>query len=309
MFTAYTGNGHYCYSNSLHMCLRHAGMEIIPTVGQLECMTGMPFGALFLRFEKKPYFFPSHAAVDPHNGLTRALNTVGWTCNLWQGDDREAALDTLRESLETGPVLLGPLDLGFLPYDPNHRLKRGGDHFIVALKLEGDCVQVHDPQLYPFAVLTVDDLMRAWQFTVKSYVNRAYTLRGCFREERHVSHDDMLRETFQSARELIQLKPDGPVFFGGSEAYLLAAEEIGTRPSKFYRFLLTQFSLPLGGSRCLDAAEFMKSVGQAEAAEWMVKKAETYGLAQYHATRKDWKCTKGLFKQLAEMEDRIAECV
>ncbi len=307
MFTAYTGNGHYCYSNSLHMCLQHAGMENVPTPGLLECMTGMPFGALFLRFEKKPYFFPSHAEVDPHSGLTRALTTLGWTCNIWQGDDAESALDALKESLRTGPVLLGPLDLGYLSYDPNRTLKRGGDHYIVVLKIEGGRVQVHDPQFYPLAVLPVDELMRAWKYTNMGYVTCAYTLRGCFRKERPVSTDDMLVETLKNAQELIHSKAEGPVLFGGSEAYLLAAEVIQNRPSRFFRFLLTQFSLPLGGSRCLDAADFLKSVGQMESAEWMVKKAETYGLAQYYATQKNWKRTEELFKQLAEIEERISE--
>ena len=44
--TAYTGNGPYCYSNSLHMCLTQAGMPAVPPVSLLECMTGMPFGRL-----------------------------------------------------------------------------------------------------------------------------------------------------------------------------------------------------------------------------------------------------------------------
>lgn len=53
----------------------------------------------------------------------------------------------------------------------------------------------------------------------------------------------------------------------------------------------------------------MKSAGQAEAAEWLVKKAESYGLAQYYATQEDWNRTKGLFEALAEIEDRIVECI
>ncbi len=308
MFTPYTGNSHYCYSNSLHMCLKHAGMANLPEASLLECMTGMPFGALFLRFET-PLFFPSHADVNPHSGLSRALSTLGWTCTLWQGDDAESALDTLKESLKKGPVLLGPLDLGFLPYDPNHRLKRGGDHFIVVLKLDGDRVQVHDPQFYPFAVLPVDDLMRAWNAAELGYATCAYTLRGDFREEQQVSTDDMLEDTLKNARELIHATPSGPIFFGGSTAFRLAAEVIRGEPSQAFAGMLVHFVLPIGARRCLDGADFMKSVGQTVAAEWMVKKAESYGLAQYYATQEDWKRTGGLFEELAEIEDSIVECV
>lgn len=308
MYTAYTGNSHYCYSNSLHMCLKQAGMVDLPDAGLLECMTGMPFGALFLQFET-PLFFPSHANLNPHSGLSRALNILGWNCTLWQGDDAELAFDALKENLKKGPVLLGPLDLGFLPYDPNHRLKRGGDHFIVVLKLDGDRVQVHDPQFYPFAVLPVDNFMRAWDGTGLGYATCAYTLRGDFREERQVSIDDMLEDTLKNARELIHAAPSGPVFFGGSKAFRLAAEVIRNRPSQAFAGMLVHFVLPIGARRCLDAADFMKSTGQTEAAEWMVKKAESYGLAQYYATQEDWKGTEGLFERLAEIEGRIAECI
>lgn len=52
MFTAYSGNSAYCYSNSLHMCLQHTGMPHLPQVSLVERMTGMPFGACFLLSQK-----------------------------------------------------------------------------------------------------------------------------------------------------------------------------------------------------------------------------------------------------------------
>ncbi|MCY3713572.1 MAG: hypothetical protein OXH02_09810 [Gemmatimonadetes bacterium] len=308
MHTAYTGNSHYCYSNSLHMCLQHAGMADLPEPGLLECMTGMPFGALFLQFET-PLFFPSHADLNPNSGMSRALSILGWTCTQWEGENVESALEALKANLKNGPILLGPLDLGFLPYDPNHRLKRGGDHFIVALKLEDGRVQVHDPQFYPFAVLPVDDLLRAWNATDLGYATSAYTLRGDFREDLRVSIDDMLKATLENARELIHAAPSGPVFFGGSQAFRMAAEVIRGGPPKAFAGLLVQFVLPIGARRCLDAADFMKSADQAETAEWLVKKAESFGLAQYYTTQEDWNRAKGLFEALAEIEDRIVECI
>lgn len=308
MHTAYTGNSHYCYSNSLHMCLQHAGMSSLPEPGLLECMTGMPFGALFMQFES-PMFFSSHADLNPHSGLSRALRILGRTCTLWEGNEAVSALEALKVNLKKGPVLLGPLDLGFLPYDPNHRLKRGGDHFIVALKLEGDFVQVHDPQFYPFAVLQVDDLMRACNATDLGYATCAYTLRGDFRKDRQVSTEDMLLATLENVRELIHAAPSGPVFFGGSKAFRLAAEVIRGKPPKGFAAMLVHFVLPIGARRCLDAADFMKSAGQTEVSDCMVKKGESYGLAQYYATQEDWKCTEGIFEELAEVEDRIVECI
>ena len=179
----------------------------------------------------------------------------------------------------------------------------------MVLKLDGDRAQVHNPQFYPFAVLPLDDLMRAWNATDLGYATCAYTLRGEFREDSRVSPEDMLKATLENARELIRATPSGPVFFGGSKAFRMAAEVIRNEPSQAFARMLVHFVLPIGARRCLDAADFMKSVGQTEAAEWMVKKAETYGMAQYFATQEDWKRTEGLFERLAEMEDNIVECV
>ena len=88
MVASYSGNSAYCYSNCLHMCLAHTGMTPMPSVGLVECMTGMPFGACFLK-EDPPLFFPSPACIDPDIGLSRAVETLGWTCTLWRGNDRD----------------------------------------------------------------------------------------------------------------------------------------------------------------------------------------------------------------------------
>lgn len=306
MFTAYAGNSAYCYSHSLHMCLQHAGMPHLPQVSLVECMTGMPFGACFLKREA-PLFFPSPASIDPHSGLTRALATLGWTCTVWQGDDADTALAALQEALRAGPVLLGPLDMGFLPYDPNHLHKRGGDHFLIALKLEADHVQVHDPQLYPCAVLPVTDLMRAWYATDLGYATRAYTLRAGFREQRRLSQEHMLNATPMTAQEVSRTTPTGPVAYGGAAAFTLAAEVLHHRPSRAFIELLTHFALPLGARRCLDAAGFLTVVGKTTAARLMVDKAEAFGQAQYYAVQKDWQRTTELLEHLAQVEAKMAQ--
>jgi hypothetical protein len=112
--TTYTANSAYCYSNSLHMCVTHAGMASVPGVDLLECMTGMPFGAAFLK-RGTPMFFPSPAGRTPDQGLTRALETLGWTCDVLRLEDAGTAEGALRAALPRGPALIGPLDMGACP--------------------------------------------------------------------------------------------------------------------------------------------------------------------------------------------------
>jgi hypothetical protein len=308
MFTAYSGNSAYCYSNRLRMCLQHAGILPLPDVSLRECLTGMPFSATFLQREA-PLFFPSPASTNPDDGLTRALTILGWACTVWRGDEADLARVAFREALREGPVLLRPLDLGFLHYDPNHAQKRGGDHFIVALKCEADSVLVHDPQLYPLATLPLTDLMRAWHAADLGYVPYAYTFRCSFHEQHRVSHDHLLRDTLRAAQELSCITPNGLTAYGGATAFALVTEVLHNDPSGAFSKLLAHLALPLGARRCADAAGFLAAVGSTAAAHLMVDKAETYGQAQYHAVQKDWKRTTELFRHLAEVEAKIVQSI
>ena len=309
MFTAYTGNGAYCFTNSLHMCLRHAGMASAPDVSLLECTTGMPFGASFLKLPS-PLFFPSPGSgTSPDRGLTRAIETVGWTCEVLRFEEAATAVWALREALDKGPALIGPLDMGYLPYDPIHTHKRGGDHFVVALKMVGDLVQVHDPQLYPFAMLPIADLAQAWNSRHIGYSAAAYTLRCDFRAQRSVSTEQMLAEILSTAREMIASAPAGPVSYGGPQAFTGAAEVLRGNPPDAFTGFLMHFALPLGARRCLDAASFFDRIGKPEAVHLMLGKAEAFGQAQYHAVQKDWKRTAELFDRLSSLEAQVAGAV
>lgn len=308
MFIPYSGNSAYCYSNSLHMCLAHAGMERVPPVGLIECMTGMPFGAMFLQLEN-PLFFPGPASTDPDAGLSRALETLGWTCELWRSDEADAACAKLQEVLREGPALLGPLDMGFLPYDPDHQQNRGGDHFIVALKCEDELVQVHDPQLYPFALLPLADLVRAWYGKDLGYTDSAYTLRFRFQARQHVERHALLEATLAAAQELVRTYPTGPVEYGGPDALIQVAELLRQSPHDAFIGLLTRFALPVGARRCTDAAWFLKEAGKAEAANLFIAKAESFGQAQYYGVQQQWEHIARCFDNLAQIEAKIISCL
>jgi hypothetical protein len=304
IFAIYSGNSAYCYSNSLRMCLELFGMQDVPAVGLIECMTGMPFGATFLQLEH-PLFFPNPTPTDPDRGLTCALETLGWSCETWRSNETEAARARLQEALQVGPVLLGPLDMGFLPYDPNHPHKRGADHFVVALKQEGEMVQVHDPQLYPFALLPVDDLIRALYGKDLGYTEQAYTLRFNFQAQRKDTRAAMLDATLQNARKLSRAHPAGPVAYGGPGAFTRAAEMLRHSPTDDFVGLLIQFALPVGARRSIDAACFLQEVSRSEVAKLFITRAEILGKAQYYGTQQQWDIAAGLFDDLARMEAEI----
>ncbi len=255
---------------------------------------------------RKSFIFPESASIDPDTGVTLALETLGWTCELWCNDEADAASDKLREALKSGPVLLGPLDMGFLSYDPNHQYKRGGDHYIVALKIQGEMVQVHDPQLYPFVVLPLADIIRALYAKDLGYAKHAYTLRFNFQARRSNARSTMLDVTLKNARELIRAHPTGPVAYGGPDAFTMVADVLRLNPTNNLTDLLIQFALPVGARRCIDAAGFLEEVDKVDAANLFVSKAEAFGKAQYYGVQQKWDQFATLLDDLAQLEEEIA---
>lgn len=302
----YTGNSSYCYSNSLHMSLKHAGMKELPEVSFLECLTGMPFGTSFFKFDM-PMFFPSPAKTEPHEGLSQALKTLGWTCELWQGNEEETARTKLETVLKHSPVLLGPIDMSFLSYDPNHKSKEGGDHFLTVLNIKDEMALLHDPQFYPYAVLPMTELMQAWNASSIGYIDQTYTLRHSFREQFKVSRSQMITETLNVAKKLQTDVLEGPVAYTGVPAFEQVLELLHKTPSPVFAGLLTHFALPIGARRSVDAMQFTQEAGKNKLSKLYESKAKLFGSSQYFIASQDWKKVVENFKNLAEIEGQLGK--
>lgn len=298
----YTGNSAYCYSNSLHMVLKASGIETVPSVGLIECMTGMPFGSTFIDFGV-PQLFPSPPAANPDEGLDIAIKTLGWTCEVWRGDEEEQALKQLKSAIQESPVLLGPLDMGYLSYDPNASQKRGADHFLVPIKIEDEMVCMHDPQLYPYAVLPISDLMRAWNAKDIGYVNTSFTIRHQFRQKYEVNQMTVYNSILQTVKTIRKQPLPHPSFLGNSKAFVKVVELLQSDPPPSLVEILIGFSFPVGAKRCSDAYSFFEEFGIQDAAKLMLAKAQLYGRSQYYAVQGNWKETANCLTELAYLEE------
>lgn len=311
MLLSYTGNGAYCYANSLHMSLLGAGADPkeLPEPGFLECLTGGPFGKLYLRLEDGPVILFSPPISDPDLGLNHAIDLLGWQCQEWYGDDSQEALSRLREAVQTAPALIGPVDQGYLSYYPDYHGAAGYDHYVVALAIEDDQVLLHDPGGYPCAILPVNHFLRAWRAESIGYGRGPYTLRSHFRQVHHPSRQEIIQQALPALRQYVQANPGGPVAYGGVEALKLLANDLrGTVPASISRSLVW-FVLPLASRRSLDAAAFLREAGKAEAAALMERQARLVGQAQSMATAQQWAAVAGVVEQLASLEQQLALCL
>ncbi|HEX6484021.1 MAG TPA: hypothetical protein VF043_34670 [Ktedonobacteraceae bacterium] len=299
----YIGSGDYCYAYSLYMSLLGSGVtpDNVPSPGFLECLTTMPFGNTYIT-NTQLFLFDG---LDPDQGLTRAIEALGWTCRLERGGDEQEALRRLRAASQHGPVLLGPLDVGYLTYHPNYHYLGGVDHFVVVLAVEHDHVQVHDPKGFPYATLPFDALLQAWRAERIPYIDETYTMRSDFRPVEAVSRQEMIARTLPLVRENVQRDPGGPEVYGDVRALRMLAQTLRSEVPEHLAAHLLYFALPLAVRRNLDAQAFLAEGKQHEAAELLEQQARLLGQAQYPGVQHSWSAVAALIDQVAALEERF----
>lgn len=167
----FVGRTSYCYSKCLCMIFRFFGdFYELPFV---ECVTTVPFGFVYMPYEKGGFAVNGY---NPHDGVKRALNTLRYRREFKCFRSSHEALFSLKKELQSSPVLLGPLDMGFLPYDPFSRFKKGSDHYLVALGVEKDHVIVHDPDGYFHVPIRLEHFLRAWKAEAIEYKKGSYSM-------------------------------------------------------------------------------------------------------------------------------------
>lgn len=305
--TTYTGNGAYCYANSLYMALREAGAPAseLPEPGFIECLTTVPFGTLYLRVGRELLVFFSSSLVNPDQGVTTALDVLGWECREEREGTPEAALARLGEASARGPVLAGPLDMGALGYLPHHTQLSGSDHFVIVLAVEGDRVRVHDPDGYPYAAMPAAEFLRAWKAERVRYARAPYTMRSAFRPLRRPGRDEMIARTLPVVRTNLAADPGGPDHYGGPRAFRLLAADLRGAVAKRLAGHLTFFAFPLAARRSHDVAAFLREAGRVEAAGLVERKGRCFGDAQYAGVQERWESAADIMEAVADLEEAL----
>ena len=128
----YFGDVSLCYTYSLVMALHSYGYDVRPEF--LEAIMVMGNGASIVKEdEKHPLVFFDNGMPD--SSISHSLDILGFTYDEYYiKDSNTVDLLSIREILSTfllsGPVVLGPLDMGYLTYNPNHIHLYGVDHFV-----------------------------------------------------------------------------------------------------------------------------------------------------------------------------------
>ena len=283
----YIGNAPYCYANSAAMLLESAGESIEPRL--IEVLSGVGLGACWIA-ESQVFFLSGWTSV-PDLGLSQSFRLLGFeVAEEAESDGAPMPVDALNLQLSRGPVLLGPLDMGELPYHPSSRGANGVDHFVLALHVEDGAVVVHDPAGYPTMPIDVEALGRAWRADLIEYRRGAYRRWHSPARMEDPSPGQIVEAAVQSFGQAYRdsrTEADDDDAIGPEAIEALAATTRDGDLRDQGLALLRRFSLPLGVRRALDYSWYLRDFNP-ELAD--LKERQAWHLARAHAAaaRCDW---------------------
>lgn len=291
MALRYLGNGPYCTANSLSIIFG----DDAPGPATIEVMTGSPYGISIHGDDEHTYFTPDR--WNPELGMTTALDLLGWECDRSAGS-ADDAVAVLRRASRESPVLVGPVEMGMLPYIPGLGRAIGADHNVVVVGMEGDLVRAHDVQGWPFVTMPLESLLKAWQADTFAYRVEAYAVRSNFRRFRPVDPHTALRRSLPTAIELL----DGP---GSAAAAERSAQVVEAGLTNMQYKYLVEYQVQAGARRLADATVLLDAIGCRRAAAVTDRQALLIGSLQLQLVTHQSAQAAATFRELAPTYARL----
>lgn len=260
MSPSYIGSGEYCYANAAAMLLSSIGQSVAPPV--IESLSAVGLGARFVLSSGEIYF----SLRAPDEGLCQAFEALGVQVRK-DTPDPDDPCACLRRWLKEGPVVIGPLDMGFLRYLPRFGDLAGYDHFVLVTESDGSGFRFHDPKGYPDVWLGDKDLEAAWRAEEIGYARRPFQSWRLPEGEAALTPEALARNCLAEARAVYEMSlgEDPGDFLFGLQAYTRAIERLTSEEAPGLVSLLLAFGLPLGARRSHDLAECLLPLDEAAA--------------------------------------------
>ena len=297
----YFGDVSLCYSYSLAMALDAYGYDFKAEF--LEAIMAMGNGASIVKEdEQHPLVFFDNEMPDL--SISHSLKILGFDYeDFYLKDGSEVDLEEVKGKLETflsnGPVVLGPLDMGHLTYNPNHTILYGVDHFVTVYGIDDQYLYLHDPAGFACMKVTFNDILEAWKAEAIDYKRGAYSMWGNFKKVKTPSQTEIYQET---ARIMKTRYLDGQR--GVLECYAKAVAENGLNTEQ--KLLHQYFSFKLAAVRNLYLSKFLKD-HDPKGARFKEELATLFGQAHLSCLKEDYQELAHLLYQIAEVDGRFRD--
>lgn len=297
----YFGDVSLCYSYSLAMALDAYGFDF--KADFLEAIMVMGNGASIVKEdEEHPLVFFDNGMPDL--SISHSLKILGFVYEgFYLKDGAEVDLEEIKGKLETFlsnvPVVLGPLDMGHLTYNPNHTILYGVDHFITVYALDGQYLYLHDPAGFACMKVTFNDILEAWKAEAIDYKRGAYSMWGNFKKVKSPSQTKIYQET---ARIMKNRYLDGQSGVLECYAKAVAKNGLNTEQKQLHQY----FSFKLAAVRNLYLSKFLKD-HDPEGARLKEELATLFGQAHLSCLKEDYQELAHLLYQIAEVDGRFRD--
>jgi len=297
----YFGDVSLCYSYSLAMALDAYGYDFKAEF--LEAIMVMGNGASIVKEdEQHPLVFFDNGMPDL--SISHSLKILGFDYeDFYLKDGAEVDLEEIKGKLETflsnGPVVLGPLDMGHLTYNPNHTILYGVDHFVTVYSIDDQYLYLHDPAGFACMKVAFKDILEAWKAEAIDYKRGAYSMWGNFKKVKSPSHTEIYQETARIMKTRYLNGQNGVL-----ECYAKAVAENGLNTEQ--KQLHQYFSFKLAAVRNLYLSKFLKAYDP-EGARLKEELASLFGQAHLSCLKEDYQELAHLLYQMAEVDGRFRD--
>ena len=292
----YFGDVSLCYSYSLAMALDAYGYDFKAEF--LEAIMVMGNGASIVKEdEQHPLVFFDNGMPDL--SISHSLKILGFDYeDFYLKDGAEVDLEEIKGKLETflsnGPVVLGPLDMGHLTYNPNHTILYGVDHFVTVYDIDNQYLYLHDPAGFACMKVAFNDILEAWKAEAIDYKRGAYSMWGNFKKVKSPSQTEIYQETAKIMKNRYLNGQNGVL-----ECYakVVAENGLNTEQKQLHQY----FSFKLAAVRNLYLSKFLKN-HDPEGARLKEKLASLFGQAHLSCLKEDYQELSHLLYQIAEVD-------
>ncbi|WP_247944182.1 peptidase [Streptococcus oralis] len=297
----YFGDVSLCYSYSLVMALDAYGYDFKAEF--LEAIMVMGNGASIVKEdEEHPLVFFDNGMPDL--SISHSLKILGFDYeDFYLKDGLEVDLEEVKGKLETllsnGPVVLGPLDMGHLTYNPNHTILYGVDHFVTVYDIDDQYLHLHDPAGFACMKVAFKDILEAWKAEAIDYKRGAYSMWGNFKKVKSPSQTEIYQETARIMKNRYLNGQNGVL-----ECYAKAVAENGLNTEQ--KQLHQYFSFKLAAVRNLYLSKFLKD-HDPEGARLKEELATLFGQAHLSCLKEDYQELAHLLYQIAEVDGRFRD--
>ena len=292
----YFGDVSLCYSYSLAMALDSYGYDFKAEF--LEAIMVMGNGASIVKEdERHPLVFFDNGMPDL--SISHSLKILGFDYeDFYLKNGAEVDLEEIKRKLETflsnGPVVLGPLDMGHLTYNPNHTILYGVDHFVTVYGIDDQYLYLHDPAGFACMKVTFKDILEAWKAEAIDYKRGAYSMWGNFKRLKTPSQTEIYQETAKIIKSRYLNGQNGVL-----KCYAKAVAESGlnTEQKQWHQY----FSFKLAAVRSLYLSKFLKD-HDPEGARLKEELASLFGQAHLSCLKEDYQELSNFLYQIAEVD-------